>query len=75
MSETERSYPVAPARYVLRTVDGTTTSALTLPELLETCGELPVSMWDDIRMLAPGETLRDGGGAAPTWSITRMEQP
>lgn len=56
--------------YTLRRVDGDSVQ-VTLPEFLATCGELYPGELDAIRLLAPGEGYRSGGGASPEWSVTR----
>lgn len=71
-AETERSHPSAPASYMLHGVDGDSV-LLTLPDFLAHNQELGSAVVDTIRLLAPGETYKGGGGAAPLWSITRME--
>ena len=53
----------------LLTVDGETVR-LTLAEFF---ADNPDEDKDALRALAPGETYHGGGGAAPTWSITRIK--
>ena len=63
---------VSPAGfYTLTTIDGEEVAALTFPALVAEIGEVDPETLDEIRMLAPGETTRQGGGAAPEWSVTR----
>ena len=69
--ENEYSHPPeSPVRYTLSDGDGYTTS-LTFAEFIEVNGELHHEELDAIRLLAPGEAYRIGGGAQPEWSISR----
>lgn len=56
-------------RYALDAGDGA--SLVTLPELLAANPGLAPEVVDEIRLLAPGETYRGGGGAAGSWTVTR----
>ncbi len=59
-------------RYRLRQ-GGEDLGLLTLPEFLADNAEIDPETVDAIRLLAPGETYADGGGAQPVWSMTRIE--
>lgn len=58
--------------YVLHTVDGSDV-AVTLDEFFDDNGSLDFAEVEAIRALTVGETYRSGGGAAPEWSIDRID--
>ena len=64
-----------PATFTLSTVDDDKVYGLSFPELLAEIGEIDPQTMDEIRLLAPGATSRQGGGAAPVWSVTREVAP
>jgi hypothetical protein len=59
--------------YLLVNVDGAE-EWLTFADFVRVNAELDPAELDAIRLLAPGETYKGGGGAQPTWSITKDER-